>query len=230
MVERSNRSATTTCPASSAGRMTRWTRSARAARNRNSSATGDISWGNLSATLRAASATVVPLHLILGGLAPLLRRPLDILGDALDLREQLPASCVLLHPLAGPEQHLVFVALSQEPPQLARLLVDHVPPSPSMLASRNRGRPNRSSYTATRDQSCRRASARTASARRSSISSATNPPGASRARAPASRARVAVSPSSPLTSASRGSNSRTAGSSSACSASVRYGGFETMAR
>src|SRR2546422_1345948 len=40
--------------------MTRWTRSARAARNRNSSATGDISWGNLSATLRAASATGVP--------------------------------------------------------------------------------------------------------------------------------------------------------------------------
>src|SRR5256885_2344946 len=60
MVERSNRSATTTCAASRAGRITRCTRSARAARNRNNSATGDISCGNLSATLRAASATGVP--------------------------------------------------------------------------------------------------------------------------------------------------------------------------
>src|SRR6266403_1387273 len=55
------------------------------------------------------------------------RAPLPVRSD---LGEQLPASCVLLHPLTGPEQHLVFVALSQEPPQLARLLVDHVPPSP----------------------------------------------------------------------------------------------------
>ena len=40
--------------------MTWWTRSARAARNRNSSATGATSWGNWSASLRAASATGVP--------------------------------------------------------------------------------------------------------------------------------------------------------------------------
>src|SRR5712691_6588179 len=253
MVERSNRSATTTCAASSAGRITRCTRSARAARNRNNSATGDISCGNLSATLRTASATGVPpgwrtaiagrpsatsraasqrtrvdfpapsgpsttmktpsaqrddgarrpllhtlvdprvhlghelleislrghdllihrirldalertvvfLHLIFGGLAPLLCRPLDILGDTLDLGEQLPTGCVFLHPLTGPQQRLVLFALSQQPPQLARLLVDHVPPSSSMPASRKRGRPNRSSYSATRDQSYRRASART---------------------------------------------------------------------
>src|SRR2546422_10088709 len=79
----------------------------------------------------ALKSTVIPLHLILRRLAPLLCRPLDILGDALPLGEQLPAGCVLLHPLTGPEQHLVLFALSQEPPQLARLLVDHVPPSPS---------------------------------------------------------------------------------------------------
>src|SRR5207247_1523834 len=122
--------------------------------------------------LDALERTVVPLHLILRRLAPLLCRPLDVLGDALHLGEQLPAGCVLLHPLTGPEQHLVLFALSQEPPQLARLLVDHVPPSSSRPASKNRGWPNRSSCTATRDQPCRRASARTASVRRSSSSSA----------------------------------------------------------
>src|SRR5207245_11657386 len=143
--------------------------------------------------LYALKGAIVPLHLILRRLAPLLRRPLDILGDALDFGEQLPAGCVFLHPLTGPEQHLVLLALAQEPPQLARLLIDHTPSS--RPASRNRGRPNRSSYTATRDQPCRSASARTAWARRSSSSSATNPPGSSSARAPASRARVAASPS-----------------------------------
>src|SRR5256886_15527902 len=56
----------------------------------------------------------------------------------------LSAGRILFHPLTGPEQHLVLLALSQEPTQLARLLVDHVPPSSSRLASRNRGRPNRS--------------------------------------------------------------------------------------
>src|SRR5881397_3988984 len=109
---------------------------------------------------------------------------LDVLGDALDLGEQLSAGCILFHPLTGPEQHLVLLALSQEPPQLARLLVDHVPPSSSRPASRNRRRPNRSSYTPTRDQPCRSASLRVGSARRSSISSTTHPPGSSRAAAP----------------------------------------------
>src|SRR3989449_56615 len=49
-------------------------------------------------------------------------------------------------------------------------------------------------------------------------------------RAPARRARVTASPSPPPTSASRGSNSRTPGSRLAYSASVRYGGFDTIAR
>src|SRR6266568_817809 len=103
-------------------------------------------------------------------------------------------------------------------------------PPPQARASRNRGRPNRSSCTAAPDQPYSRASARVASARRSSISTAITPPGSSSARPRASSARVAASPSAPPTSASRGSNSRTAGSRPAYSASVRYGGFDTTAR
>src|SRR6266705_7121989 len=60
MVDSSNRSASTTWPASSAGRMILCTRSARAARNRNSSAAGAMSCGTRSTTFRAASATGVP--------------------------------------------------------------------------------------------------------------------------------------------------------------------------
>ena len=97
-------------------------------------------------------------------------------------------------------------------------------------ASRNRGRPNKSSWIETQGQPESRASARTRSARRSSISSASKPPGASSAAPPASNVRVASSPSGPLTNASRGSKRRTAGSSSRYSASVRYGGFATIAR
>src|SRR6266702_4628565 len=103
-------------------------------------------------------------------------------------------------------------------------------PPPQARASRNRGRPNRSSCTAAPDQPYSRASARVASARRSSISTAITPPGSSSARPRASSARVAASPSAPPTSASRGSNCRTAGSRPAYSASVRYGGFDTTAR
>src|SRR6266849_3255983 len=50
----------TTCPLSSAGRITRSTRSARAARNRNSSAPNARSWRDFSASFRAASAIGVP--------------------------------------------------------------------------------------------------------------------------------------------------------------------------
>src|SRR6266568_3857163 len=103
-------------------------------------------------------------------------------------------------------------------------------PPPQARASRNRGRPNRSSCTAAPDQPYSRASARVASARRSSISTAITPPGSSSACPRASSTRVAASPSAPPTSASRGSNSRTAGSRPAYSASVRYGGFDTTAR
>src|SRR2546427_11038930 len=60
MVDRSNRSATTTFPASSAGRISRSTRSARAARIRNSSAAGAMSCFDFRASFRAASATGVP--------------------------------------------------------------------------------------------------------------------------------------------------------------------------
>src|SRR5204862_1021368 len=112
--------------------------------------------------------SVVFLHVILRRLAPLLCRTLDVLSDALDLGEQLSAGCILFHPLTGPEQHLVLLALSQEPTQLARLLVDHVPPSSSRPASRNRGRPDRASYTATRAEPCGPATARAASAPRPS--------------------------------------------------------------
>src|SRR5439155_1377054 len=86
--------------------------------------------------LDALEGSVVFLHLILRRLAPLLCRTLDVLGDALDLGEQLSAGCILLLPPTGPEQHLVLIALSQEPPQLARLLVDHAPPSSSRPARR----------------------------------------------------------------------------------------------
>src|SRR5436309_4326199 len=50
----------TTCPCSSAGRITRSTRSARAARNRNSSAPKARSCRDFSASFRAASAIGVP--------------------------------------------------------------------------------------------------------------------------------------------------------------------------
>src|SRR5438105_6061611 len=329
MVDKLYRSAITTSPASSAGRTTRCTRSVRAVRNRNSSAAGVMACGNLSTTLRAASATGVPpgsrtvttgwpsacrraasertsvdfpapsgpsttrnnpdppnpiaepltkrddgarrpllhavvdagidlghqlfevglrghdllvhrirldaleravvtLHLLLGGLATFLSRPLDLLGDALDVGQQLFAGRIGLHPVARPEQRLVLVALPQQPPQLLRLLVDHAPSS--RMASTYRGRPNKSSCTVTRDQASSRASRATRSARRSSTSSASSPPGSSRPGAPASRARVAASPSGPLTSATRGSNSRTVWSRPRYSASVRYGGVATMAR
>src|SRR5205807_2971055 len=178
--------------------------------------------------LDALERTIVALHLLLGGLAALLGRPLDLLGDALDVGEELFAGRVLFHPVAGPEQRLVLVALAQQPPQFLRLLVDHAPSS--RMASTYRGRPNTSSYTLTRDQASSRASRATRRARRSSTSRASSPPGSSTSRAPVSRARVAPSPSAPLTSASRGSNSRTVESRPACSASVRYGGLETMAR
>src|SRR5438046_1137610 len=81
-----------------------------------------------------------------------------------------------------------------------------------------------------RRQPCSRARARTASARRSSISRNSAPPGSSSGAAPASRRPVASNPSSPLTSAARGSYCATAGSSAAYSATVRYGGFETITR
>src|SRR2546422_373958 len=35
------------------------------------------------------------------------------------------AGRILLHPLAGPDQRLVLVALAQQPAELPRLLVDH---------------------------------------------------------------------------------------------------------
>src|SRR5205807_9474339 len=128
--------------------------------------------------------------------------------DALDVGEELLAGRILLHPVAGPEQGLVLAALAQQPPQFLRLLVDHA--SSSRMASTYRARPNKSSYTLTRDQASSRASRATRCARRSSTSSASSPPGSSATRAPASRTRVATSPSAPRTSASRGSNCRTA--------------------
>src|SRR2546430_8621390 len=251
MVDKLYRSAITTSPASSAGRTTRCPRSVRAVRNRNSSAAGVMACGNLSTTLRAASATGVPpgsrtvttgwpsacrraasertsvdfpapsgpsttrnnpdpanpipepltkrddgarrpllhavvdagidlghqlfevglrgydllvhrirldaleravvtLYLVLGGLAAFLSRPLDLLGDALDVGQQLFAGRIGLHPVARPEQRLVLVALPQQPPQLLRLLVDHAPSS--RMASTYRGRPNKSPCTVTPDQ------------------------------------------------------------------------------
>ena len=120
---------------------------------------------------------------------------------ALDLGEQLPDDRVLLHAVAGPHEGLVLFALPEQPAQLSRLLVDHTPSA--RRATRKRGRPNRSSCTVTRDQPQQCASERTVSARRSSISSATSPPGSSSAAAPASKARVASSPSAPLTKIGR---------------------------
>src|SRR5205807_1712824 len=131
--------------------------------------------------LDALERTIVALHLLLGGLAALLGRPLDLLGDALDVGEELFAGRVLFHPVAGPEQRLVLVALPQQPPQFLRLLVDHA--SSSRLASRYRGRPNRSSYNPTRDQASSWAIRATRSARRSSTSRASSPPGSSSPRA-----------------------------------------------
>src|SRR6184192_760004 len=214
MVDKLYRSAITTSPASSAGRTTRCTRSVRAVRNRNSSAAGVMACGDLSTTLRAASATGVPpgsrtvttgwpsacrraasertsvdfpapsgpsttrnnpdppnpiaepltkrddgarrpllhavvdtridlghqlfevglrgydllvhrigldalerpvvaLHLLFRGLATFVARALDLLRDALDVGEELLAGRVLFHPVAGPEQGLVLVALAQ---------------------------------------------------------------------------------------------------------------------
>src|SRR5438552_5495749 len=45
----------------------------------------------------------------------------------------------LLHPLAGPDQRLVLVALAQQPAELPRLLVDH-----RVLLTRRRGRDRKS--------------------------------------------------------------------------------------
>src|ERR1041385_4519733 len=178
--------------------------------------------------LDALQRAVVAIHLVLGGLAPLLGRTLDVLGDVFHFGQQLFDGGVLLHPVARPHQGLVLLALPEEPTQLLRLLVDHR--ASSRRASTNRGRPNRSSCTVTRDHPRRCAKARTTSARRSSISSASSPPASSSAPAPASRAAVAASPSVPLINASRGSNSRTAGSKASYSASVRYGGLDTTTR
>src|SRR6266699_373499 len=150
-----------------------------------------------TAFVDALERAVVALHLVFRGLAAFLSRPLDLLGDALDVGQQLLAGCICLHPVAGPEQDLVLVALPQQPPQLLRLLVDHAPSS--RMASTYRARPNKSSCTFTRDHASSRARQATRSARRSSTSSASSPPGSSRPRAPASRARVAATPSGPLT-------------------------------
>src|ERR687888_2630564 len=60
MVDSPKRSAMTSWPLAKAGRMTRSTKSARAARNKNSSAPNARSWRDLSASLRAASASGVP--------------------------------------------------------------------------------------------------------------------------------------------------------------------------
>src|SRR6266704_2576060 len=60
MVDNPKRSAMTIWPSASAGRITRSTRSARAARNRNSSAPKARSWRDFSASFRAASALGVP--------------------------------------------------------------------------------------------------------------------------------------------------------------------------
>src|SRR5947207_568373 len=77
-------------------------------------------------------------------------RAFDVLGVPLDLGQELFAGRVLAHPVARPDQRLVLLALPQQPAELLRLLVDHA--SSLAKASKNRGRPNRSSWTATRSQ------------------------------------------------------------------------------
>src|SRR5207237_8383820 len=74
--------------------------------------------------LDALERAIVALHLLLGGLAALLGRPLDLLGDALDVGEQPFAGRVLFHPVAGPEPRLVLVTLAQQPPPFPRRLAD----------------------------------------------------------------------------------------------------------
>src|SRR5256885_12105448 len=83
--------------------------------------------------LDALERPVVALHLLFRGLATFLARPLDLLRDALDVGEELLTGRVLFHPVAGPEQRLVLVALAQQPAQFLRLLVDHA--SSSRMAS-----------------------------------------------------------------------------------------------
>src|SRR5260370_38137327 len=79
--------------------------------------------------LNTLQRPVILLDLLLGGLAPLLGCPLDLLRDALDVGEKLPACGIFFHPLAGPEERLVFVALAPDAAQFPCLLVNHAPSS-----------------------------------------------------------------------------------------------------